>query len=72
MLKYILKRTFIGVFVLAIVSAVVFGIFYILPADPARLACGKACTPELMDRIRTTLELDQPLNVQYGRFIKGV
>ena len=55
MLKYILKRTFIGVFVLAIVSAVVFGIFYILPADPARLACGKACTPELMDRIRTTL-----------------
>ena len=72
MLKYILKRTFIGVFVLAIVSAVVFGIFYILPADPARLACGKACTPELMDRIRTTLELDQPLNIQYGRFIKGV
>jgi len=72
MLKYILKRTFIGVFVLAIVSAVVFGIFYILPADPARLACGKACTPELMDRIRHTLELDQPLSVQYGRFVKGI
>ena len=72
MLKYILKRTFIGVFVLAIVSAVVFGIFYILPSDPARLACGKSCTPELMDRIRHTLELDQPLSVQYGRFVKGI
>ena len=28
MLKYILKRTFVGVFVLAIVSAIVFGIFF--------------------------------------------
>lgn len=72
MLKYLIRRILVGTFVLAIVSAIVFGIFYILPADPARLACGKACTPELMDRIRTTLELDQPLPVQYGRFIKGI
>ncbi|MEY3890464.1 MAG: hypothetical protein RLY62_646 [Actinomycetota bacterium] len=72
MFKYLIRRVLVGGFVLAIVSAIVFGIFYILPADPARLACGKACTPELMDRIRTTLELDQPLPVQYGRFIKGI
>jgi peptide/nickel transport system permease protein len=72
MFKYLIRRVLVGGFVLAIVSAIVFGIFYILPADPARLACGKACTPELMDRIRTTLELDQPLQVQYGRFIKGI
>ncbi|MFM7496235.1 MAG: ABC transporter permease [Candidatus Nanopelagicus sp.] len=72
MLKYIVKRTIVGVFVLAIVSAIVFGVFYILPSDPARLACGKSCTPELMDRIRHTLELDQPLPVQYGRYVKGI
>jgi peptide/nickel transport system permease protein len=42
MLRYVVKRIFVGSFVLAIVSAIVFGIFYILPADPARLACGKA------------------------------
>jgi len=72
MLNYIVKRIAAGTIVLAIVSAIVFSIFYILPADPARLACGKSCTPELMQRIKVALEIDQPLQVQYGRFIKGI
>ena len=72
MLSYIARRITSGVLVLFIVSAVVFSIFYILPADPARLACGKACTPELMERIRHAMEIDQPLATQYGRFVKGV
>lgn len=72
MLNYIAKRVAAGTLVLAIVSAIVFSIFYILPADPARLACGKSCTPELMERIKVALEIDQPLQVQYGRFIKGI
>ena len=72
MLNYIVKRVAAGTLVLAIVSAIVFSIFYILPADPARLACGKSCTPELMQRIKVALEIDQPLQVQYGRFIKGI
>ena len=72
MLSYIARRITSGVLVLFIVSAVVFSIFYILPADPARLACGKSCTPELMERIRHAMEIDQPLATQYGRFIKGV
>ena len=72
MLRYIIKRIAGGLMVLTIVTAVVFGVFYILPADPARLACGKSCTPELISKIRHTLELDQPLPVQFGRFVKGV
>jgi peptide/nickel transport system permease protein len=72
MLNYIVKRIAAGTIVLAIVSAIVFSIFYILPADPARLACGKSCTPELMQRIKVALEIDQPLQVQYGRFMKGI
>jgi peptide/nickel transport system permease protein len=72
MLSYIARRITSGVLVLFIVSSVVFSIFYVLPADPARLACGKSCTPELMERIRHAMEIDQPLATQYGRFIKGV
>jgi peptide/nickel transport system permease protein len=72
LLSYIARRITSGVLVLFIVSAVVFSIFYVLPADPARLACGKSCTPELMERIRHAMEIDQPLATQYGRFIKGV
>ncbi len=71
-MRYLIRRLVGGGVVLTIVSAVVFGVFYILPADPARLACGKSCTPELMARIRHTLEIDQPLATQYGRFVKGI
>lgn len=72
MVRYLARRIIGGVLVLGIVSIVVFGLFFILPADPARLACGKSCTPELMAQIRHALELDQPLPVQYSRFIKGI
>ena len=72
MFSYLIRRIVSGVVVLGIVSAIVFGIFFILPADPARLSCGKTCSEELIVKIRHTLELDQTLPVQYGRFIKGI
>ena len=72
MFSYLIRRIVSGVIVLGIVSAIVFGIFFILPADPARLSCGKTCSEELIVKIRHTLELDQTLPVQYGRFIKGI
>ncbi len=72
MFSYLLRRLVSGIVVLGIVSAIVFGIFFILPADPARLSCGKTCSEELIVKIRHTLELDQTLPVQYGRFIKGI
>lgn len=72
MFRYLVRRVIGGGMVLIIVSMVVFGLFFILPADPARLACGKACTPELIAEIRHTLELDQPITTQYGRFAKGI
>ena len=72
MFSYLLRRLVSGIVVLGIVSAIVFGIFFILPADPARLSCGKTCSEELILKIRHTLELDQTLPVQYGRYIKGI
>ena len=72
MFSFIVRRLVSGVVVLGIVSAIVFGIFFILPADPARLSCGKTCTEELAQKIRHTMELDIPLTSQYGRFIKGI
>jgi peptide/nickel transport system permease protein len=72
MLSYVVKRITSGVFVLFIVSAVVFTVFYVLPADPARLACGKSCTPQLMADIRQRMEIDIPLASQYQRFVTGI
>jgi peptide/nickel transport system permease protein len=53
-------------------SMIVFLIFNALPADPARLTCGKACSPQVIEANRVRLGLDQPLPVQYGRFVKGI
>jgi peptide/nickel transport system permease protein len=72
MFNYLLRRIVSGVVVLGIVSAIVFAIFYILPADPARLSCGKTCSTEQITKIRHALELDQTLPVQYGRYLKGI
>ena len=72
MLKYIARRVVTGVGVLSLVTAIVFAVFYILPASPARLACGKTCTPQLMKQIDHELEIDLPLQVQFGRFVKGI
>jgi peptide/nickel transport system permease protein len=50
----------------------VFGIFAVLPIDPAALTCGKTCTPAIIEANRHRLGLDVPVQVQYGRFVKGL
>jgi peptide/nickel transport system permease protein len=58
---------------LAIVSAVVFVIFYVFPsADPAILRAGRNADPETVDRIRQSLGLDQPIYTQYYEYMKGI
>jgi len=58
--------------VLTLVSMSVFGIFAVLPMDPAALTCGKACSPAVIEGNRHRLGLDVPVQVQYGRFVKGL
>jgi peptide/nickel transport system permease protein len=50
----------------------VFGIFAVLPMDPAALTCGKGCSPAVIEGNRHRLGLDVPVQVQYGRFVKGL
>jgi len=53
-------------------TLVVFVLFNALPGDPARLACGKTCSPDVLDAIRHRLEYDIPMWEQYFRFLKGI
>jgi peptide/nickel transport system permease protein len=57
---------------LLLLTLVVFVLFNLLPGDPARLACGKSCTPQTLDAIRHRLEYDLPVAEQYFRFLKGL
>lgn len=65
---YVLKRllqiipTFIAVLVL------VFLLVRLLPGDPASAILGDRATPEIIERTKRELGLDQPLPVQFGIF----
>ena len=73
MVRYIVRRVLWVVVLLFLVSAVTFVIFYSLPsADPAALRAGRQPDPQLVETIRHNLGLDQPVYVQYWRYMKGV
>lgn len=41
----------------------------LIPGDPAALMLGQGATPEMVARLRASLDLDQPLPVRYVRYI---
>lgn len=72
MLYYIIRRSIAAVLMLAVISVVTFFMFYASPTDPARLTCGKNCTPQSIEANRKALGLDKPVPVQYAAFVKGL
>jgi len=70
---YIVRRLLWTLLLLFVVSGLIFLIFYVLPsADPARLRAGRQPTVEAVEAIRDQLGLDDPLYVQYGRYMADV
>jgi peptide/nickel transport system permease protein len=68
-----LAKRLIGAFItLLILSAVVYGIFYLLPADPARTICGTRCSPADVARVRQSLGLAKPIYVQYWDYLAAI
>jgi peptide/nickel transport system permease protein len=57
---------------LLIVSVIVFFLVRLLPGDPSYLLAGPFATVERVDEVRRRLGLDQPLHVQYVRYLKSV
>ncbi|TCM50032.1 ABC transporter permease [Kribbella sp. VKM Ac-2568] len=72
LLWFVLRRLFATVLVMLALSLAVYLIFYALPADPARLACGKPCTPDRLEQARHFMQLDQSVIQQYLAFLKGI
>ncbi|MCP2328939.1 peptide/nickel transport system permease protein [Hamadaea flava] len=58
--------------VLLIVSLLTYAVFYLLPADPAQLSCGKPCTPERLADARAFMGYDAPWWRQYLDFLTGI
>ena len=70
MFQYLIRRLlWAGVLFLA-VTMVTYVIFFLVPANPARLAAGKIADPERVEEVEKFLGLDEPVYIQYGRFLK--
>ena len=68
MIQYILRRLILAVPVLIGVTFIAFGML-LATGDPTSALAGEHATPALRAAIREELGLDDPLPVQYGRFL---
>ncbi len=69
MLGYILRRLLGAIPVLLGVSLVVFLAMQLVPGDIAKALLGPLATPETVEEFRHYLGLDQPVLVQYGKWL---
>jgi peptide/nickel transport system permease protein len=72
MTRYLIRRLLSAFTIIVVVSIITFFIFFAVPASPAVLACGKACTPDRIVQIKHSLGLDHSVAVQYWEFVKGL
>jgi peptide/nickel transport system permease protein len=69
MVRYLIRRILWAAALFVVVTMVTYVIFFIIPADPARLACGQRATPACVEQAAEHFGLDQPIYVQYGHFL---
>jgi peptide/nickel transport system permease protein len=72
MAPYLLRRLVLSVFVLWGAVTIVFIAIRLAPGDPAQMMLGTTATAEDLAALRARLDLDQPLPVQYGRYLLRV
>jgi peptide/nickel transport system permease protein len=75
-LAYIIRRVINAIITLLVVTAVTFVIFFMVPkatgSDPALLFIGKNSDQASVEGIREKMGLNDPVPVQYGKFLKGL
>lgn len=69
MFSYLVRRLLSAIPVMVIVALVVFLLLHAAPGDPALIIGGDAATADDVARIRVQLGLDQPLWVQFARWM---
>ena len=70
--RYLIRRTIVSIVTLVAISIVIYAILAIAPGDPlSGFANNPNVPPELRQRIRETMGLDDPLPVQYVRWAKA-
>jgi peptide/nickel transport system permease protein len=69
MIGYVVRRVLRAVTTLLGTTLIIFVLVRVVPADPAVTIAGPKADPETLAAIRKDLGLDDPVVVQYGRYI---
>lgn len=72
MRKYIVKRLISMIPAIFVVSVVIFMIIHLTPGDPAAVMLGDQADPEAIEALRESLGLNDPLPLQYLRWVSDV
>jgi len=72
MLAFIIRRLLSTVLVMAIVAICIFLLLHLSPGDPAAIIVGDNATQVQIDAVRKQLGLDDPLALQFARWLGGV
>jgi peptide/nickel transport system permease protein len=70
--RYLFNRLWQSVLTLFLSTLVVFYGVRALPGDPARALAGEEATPAALKAVRADLGLDDPVIVQYGKFVANL
>lgn len=72
MAGYVIRRILLMLLLLLLLTFAVFVLFSLLPADVARLTCGKICTDQTIELNRIRLGLDKSIFEQYWLFFSAI
>lgn len=79
MLTFLIRRLIGAVLMLLVISLVTFGVFFLVPRIAGQTTdqlatqyVGRDPSPAAVQAVKVKLGLDEPLLVQYGRFVKGI
>ena len=70
--KFLVRRTFQGIFVIWGVVTVMFGLRAISPGDPATLMLAEGASRDLIEFVREREGLNEPMYVQYLDYVGGL
>lgn len=70
MLKYTLKRALMAILTIWVVVTITFFLMNSIPGDP--FTDQKKIPPEIMEKLEKKYGLDQPLVIQYGKYLKNI
>ncbi|HWY06451.1 MAG TPA: ABC transporter permease [Candidatus Acidoferrales bacterium] len=72
MARHLLHRLWLTLPALWLVLTLVFLLIHIVPGDPVEQMLGEGAAPGQITEMRHTLGLDQPLLVQYARYLGNI